>query len=333
MATQLRDYHGNPIDPKTSGGGGGGTTANNHWEGGKICILGTSVAWGSNSSRDVNPLDETQQGHAYCLEASKILNFTAICGACPGLALHAYKVVYRNASNVQQTCYAPLTYGSSCLSKAEYSSWCNDIRPKIVDGTYTIVSCSDPSFGNYGTQAEWANARTMSSITFPSTMPAWTPDRNQNSYARTWENVFNESNQDVNLWVFATLPNNTDFADTDWNAFKSNEWGYSDDSRFEEHRSTFLGAMLFMLDKMYALNPYARMVLVADSAFAYTNVNDMKTMATSWKLPLIDLYAKMNITPKGNDIFRSIGGTDPHPSGYAQMLMGRIFANELLLIA
>lgn len=329
---QLRDYRGSAINPKTEGGGGG-SSSNNHWQGKKICILGTSVAWGANSSRDVNPLDPNQQGHAYCLEASNILGFNAICGAVSGLAIHAYKVVYTDSSNVQHTCFAPLTYGSSCLSKAEYSSWCNTIRPSIIEGTYTIVSCSDPSYSSYNSQAEWAAARTRASISFPSSMPAWTPDSNANSYALTWENILTEDNRDVDLWVYATLPNNTDFSDTDWNAFSHNSWGYSDSSSFSDHRSTFFGAMLFLMDKMYSLNPYARMVLVADSAFAYSNINDMTTMATTWRLPLIDLFSVMNITPMGKQVFCSLGGADNHPSGYAQVLMGRIFANELLLIS
>lgn len=52
------------------------------------------------------------------------------------------------------------------------------------------------------------------------------------------------------------------------------------------------------------------------------------------KIPLIDFMSIMGTgTIKGKSVFKSRNGTDSHPSGYAQMLMGKIFANRILLNA
>ena len=55
----------------------------------------------------------------------------------------------------------------------------------------------------------------------------------------------------------------------DWNAFNKSSWKYNDGSSFDSHRTTFIGALLYLMDKMYTLNPNARMAFVLDSAFAY----------------------------------------------------------------
>ena len=264
-------------------------TKNNQWFGKKLCIIGTSVAYGSNAE------------NAYAKIASERLGFDIIPAGVPGQAIHAK--IDSNHDNI----IAPLTYGSTCLSKSEYEA-------ARTAGASTITISANPK---------------------PIDGEDWDPgnDSNYNSYYRTWENIFTED-ADASLWIFATGPNNENFNLDDWNAFDKNNWKYSDDSSFSEHRTTFLGAMLFLMDKMYELGNDQRMILVIDSAFNYTQVKEaFELLHNQWNIPIIDLWNKINTTPKSLVAVKSNNGTDSHPSTFGQERMGDIFTNELLLIS
>ena len=266
------------------------TCKGNQWYGKKICILGTSVAYGSNAEK------------AYAKIASERLGFEIVPAGVPGLAIHA------KIDNEHGGIIAPLTYGSTCLSKAEY----DEARQA---GATSIVIHETPK---------------------PTDGENWTPgnDSNYNSYYRTWENVFSSVNADVDLWIYSVVPNNTNFDDTDWENFNKDTWSYNDGQGFDSHRTTFLGALLFLMDKMYALNPNARMVLVLDSAFEYVNGKaDFKKVSEQWNIPIIDLWGKINTSPKSLQVLKSKDGTDNHPSTFGQERLGDMFTNELLLIS
>ncbi len=169
--------------------------------------------------------------------------------------------------------------------------------------------------------------------TIPSSPIDYTVGGSHNDYYRTWENVFTNENKDIDLWIFAVAPNNNRFGLEDWNLFDKNTWKYTDGTTFDNHRTTFIGAILFLMDKMYNLNPNARMVFVLDSTFAYTNgKSNFETISNQWYIPIIDLWGKMNISPKSLKQLKSQDGTDSHPSTFAHEKMGNIFTNELLLI-
>ena len=171
--------------------------------------------------------------------------------------------------------------------------------------------------------------------TIPSSPIDYTVDGSYNDYYKTWENVFTGENQDIDLWVFAVAPNNKRFGLDDWNLFDKNNWKYSDETTFESHRTTFIGSILFIMDKMYKLNPNARMVFVLDSGGSpYANgKSNFEAISTQWNIPIIDLWGKINISPKSLIKLKSKDGTDDHPSTFAHNIMGNIFANELLLIS
>lgn len=262
----------------------------NQWFGKKICIIGTSVAYGSNAEK------------AYAKIASERLGFEIVPAGVPGLAIHA------KIDNDHGSIIAPLTYGSTCLSKAEYEA-----AKQAGATTITIPETPKPTDGN-----------------------SWKPgdDSNYNSYYRTWENVFSAKNADVDLWVYSVVPNNTNFENADWENFNKDTWSYNDGRGFAEHRTTFLGALLFLMDKMYALNPNARMVLVLDSAFEYANGKaSFQKVSELWNIPIIDLWGKINTSPKSLQILKSKNGTDKHPSTFGQERLGDMFTNELLLIS
>ena len=268
----------------------GNTQKNNQWFGKKICIIGTSVAYGSNAEA------------AYAKIASERLGFEIVPAGVPGLAIHA-KIDEEHGSVL-----APLTYGSTCLSKAEYEA------AKEAGATNT----------------------TIPDTPMPINGEDWRPgdDYNYNSFYRTWENVFSSKNVDVSLWIYAVSPNNTNFDTTDWDNFNKTGWVYNDGKPFEEHRTTFLGALLYLMDKMYTLNPNSRMVFCLDSAFNYEQGKEsLKKLSEQWNIPIIDLWGKINTTPKSLKVLKSKNGIDNHPSTFGQERLGDIFTNELLLIS
>lgn len=156
------------------------------------------------------------------------------------------------------------------------------------------------------------------------------PGGNYNNYYRTWENIFNNSN--IDLYVFDCVPNNTNWSLEDWNAFNKTTWEYTSGT-FADHRKTFLGALLYLLDKMYSINPSARMVFVLSSSFSYTEGKTaLETIANQYKIPIINLWSKINTTPKSLQVIKSQGGTDNHPSTFAHECMGKMFIGELMKV-
>ena len=273
---------------------------NNHWFGKKLCIIGTSVAHGSNA--------ETAYGYI----AQQKLGFTMIPAGVPGQAIHG-KIVSYTENGEQKTILSPIAAGSGSLTKKEYAA-----AKAVKDNNLSseVVGMTIPDSPN--NPSNWAGE-----------------DKRYNDYYRTWENLFCEENRDVDLWIYATVPNNKNFALDDWNEFDAAKWKYKDDSSFASHRTTFLGAMLYMMDKMYENQPKARMILVLDSDFSYkdsTGKGNMELLSKTFNIPLIDLWAKTNTCPKSKLQILSKEGKDSHPSTFGHEIMGDIFTNELLLV-
>lgn len=142
-------------------------------------------------------------------------------------------------------------------------------------------------------------------------------------------------NADADLWLYAVAPNNGNFKLDDWNSFDKSNWKYTDESSFASHRTTFLGALLYLMDKMYTLNPNARMAFILDSAFAYGDAEgkgNLKKVSDQWGIPLVDLWGKINRSPKSLAVVRSKNGTDSHPSTFAHEKMGMMMVGEMLRI-
>lgn len=157
----------------------------------------------------------------------------------------------------------------------------------------------------------------------------YVPDGNYNNYYRTWEHVFTEENADADLWVFDVAPNNANYSITDWEQFNKTAWKYNDNSAFSTHRNTFYGALLFLMDKLYTLNPKARMVFCLGSSFQYTNGKTaFETIGAQWNIGLIDLWSKINTSPKSLTQIKSLNGTNDHPSTFAHEIMGKMLVGE-----
>lgn len=188
-----------------------------------------------------------------------------------------------------------LTYGSSTLSVAEYAAQ-----------GITIATAPEP----------------------------YVPGGSYNNYYRTWEHVFNADTADADLYVFDVAPNNTNFAMDDWDAFNKNAWAYKDGSSFADHRMTFAGALLFLMDKMYTLNPMARMCFVLGSAFAYDGAKTVfEAFNDAYNIPILDVWGRVNTSPKGLLQVRSEKGTNDHPNDFGHTVLGKMIVNQLLGVA
>lgn len=273
---------------------------NNQWYGKKLCIIGTSVAHGSNA--------ETAYGYI----AQQKLGFTMIPAGVPGQAIHGKIVTYMD-NGVQKTILSPLAHGSGSLTKEEYAA-AKAVKDAGLSSNVAGITISEAP----NNPTDWAGESKL-----------------YNTYYKTWENFFTAENQDVALWIYATGPNNNNFALDDWNKFDKSNWRYNDGTSFDEHRTTFLGAMLYLMDKMYENQPKARMILVLDSEFGYADnqaKGNMELLSKTFNIPLIDLWSKINTCPKSKLQIYSKEGKDKHPSTFGHELMGDIFTNELLLV-
>ena len=275
-------------------------TSYNQWYDKKLCIIGTSVAHGS--------VAETAYGYI----AQQKLGFTMIPAGVPGQAIHG-KIVSYSEGGIQKTILSPLTYGSGSLTKEEYAA-----AKTVKDAGLSTDVVGMTIQESPNNPDNWAGE-----------------DKAYNNYYRTWENLFSRENQDVALWIYATVPNNNNFALDDWNKFDTSNWRYKDGTSFAEHRTTFLGAMLYLMDKMYENQPKARMILVLDSPFEYNDdrgKGNMELLSKTFNIPLIDLWSKTNTSPKSKLQTLSENGKNAHPSTFGHEVMGDIFTNELLLV-
>ena len=276
-----------------------GKISNNQWYEKKICIIGTSVAHGSNA--------ETAYGYI----AQQRLGFNMIPAGVPGQAIHG-KIVSYTENGTDKKILSPLIYGSGALTKSEYAAAKAVKDAGLSTDVIGMAISESPNNPN-----NWAGE-----------------DKAYNNYYRTWENLFTEDNKDVALWIYATIPNNNNYSLDDWNNFDTSKWAYKDGTTFEDHRTTFLGAMLYLMDKMYSVQPTARMVLVIDSEFNYElGKNNFKLLSETYNIPIIDLWSKINTSPKSLLQLKSFNGTNSHPSTFGHEIMGNIFTNELLLIS
>ena len=192
-----------------------------------------------------------------------------------------------------------------------------------TDGTKLIYGSTCLSIAEYKEQG----------MNIPDAPKDYVPGGSYNDYYRTWEHIFTEENADADLWLYAVAPNNGNFKLDDWNAFNKSSWKYNDGSSFDSHRTTFIGALLYLMDKMYTLNPNARMAFVLDSAFAYGDSEgkgNLETVSKQRGIPLVDLWGKINRSPKSLEVIKSENGTNNHPSTFGHEKMGMMMVGEML---
>ena len=159
-------------------------------------------------------------------------------------------------------------------------------------------------------------------------------DTSDSHYYCSWERIFTSNANNTDLFIFACIPNNTSFALTDWESFNKQTWSYPNSETFADHRQTFLGGLLFLMDKMYSFKSDARMCLLIDTSIGLSESSKtaIETIAEYYNIPLIDLWGKIQTTPQMLTLLKSENGTNNHPSTYAHQLMGKMLAGELLSV-
>jgi len=212
-------------------------------------------------------------------------------------------------------------------------------------------------------------------------------DKTQEGYYGTWENVFSEENQDIDLWLFAINANNNAFGTSEWSRFmhdaglsyhdddvslvtstdtddQKKKWYFVDDvgdlDNFENNRETFLGGLIYLLDKLYALNPNARVAFIIDTYANYKDRKDqvpnpnyssnpssgryilqniegakscLQLLSNSLNIPVIDLWKKSNVNAMTVDSLLSDRFDSWCLKPDMHKMFGKMLAGELLSIS
>lgn len=229
---------------------------------------------------------------SYVSYTAKKFGFELVPASVPGEAIHG---------QIEDGKFEPLQWGSTALSKAEY----------MASGRIEIQD--EP-------KVPWQPGTEDNELH---------PGVGYNDYYRTWENIFNKENADADLFVFDVIPNNTNFSDDDWDEFDAEKWQYKDGSSFESHRTTFLGALLFLMDKMYAINPKAKMIMAIGCDLSYKEGKaSFEKVSKAWNIPIVDAWEKLDQSEESMKKVKSDNGVNPHPSDYGHKELGKIFIEE-----
>ena len=142
--------------------------------------------------------------------------------------------------------------------------------------------------------------------------------------------------QNADLYVFDCEPNNSNGDLTDLNNFNVAQWRYNDNSSFASHRNTYVGAMIYLLDKLWTEKPTAKVVLVGEFGNSSTyQADSIHTASISlcekFRIEYIDLWNKLYYNPLNKSQYINTDGVHPKQAGYDRM--ANILANELLLIS
>ena len=214
---------------------------------------------------------------AYPYIAAKKLGFNLVQTSVPGMSIVAEEsdgVLY------------PYKFGSSCLSVAEYLN-------AIAEGKASQnMKPSDALPDGY-----------------------YVPGGVYNKYYWTWEHIITQENADADLWVLDVVGNNAGkYSLSDWNAFYPSEWRYTDGSSFADHRTTFIGALLFLMDKIYSLNSKARIAFLLSTSIDYANGKSaFETLSALWNIPIIDIWKTFDIVSPITRLYvKTQDGADPN---------------------
>ena len=150
---------------------------------------------------------------------------------------------------------------------------------------------------------------------------------------------------DADLYVFDSEPNNgSEPSDGDLellNSFSIKNWAYSDNSDFSSHRDTFVGAFIYMYDKLLNEKPNAKVILVGEYGGTgigggngdewgtefYTHTLNV-AIAKKFNLPIFSLFELLGYNPKNVDIYMNADRV--HPKYAAHIRMANILKEKLL---
>ena len=151
---------------------------------------------------------------------------------------------------------------------------------------------------------------------------------------KSFEN--NMLGHNADLYVFDVEPNNVNASLDDLQNFDVVNWHYNDNSAFSTHRSTFVGALLYLLDKLWTEKPDAKVVFIGE----YGNATNYETyairtaciaLAEKLRIPYINVWSKLYYNQQNKLQYLNTDLVHPTQAGYDRI--AKILTNELLLIA
>lgn len=142
--------------------------------------------------------------------------------------------------------------------------------------------------------------------------------------------------RDIDMWVFDVQSNNsTSVATTDYDDFNFVTWQYGTGT-FEDHRTTYLGGLIYVLDKLFAVNPYARVVFIGwDGNAGATVCEQSRMICDKLHIPYLEVLKNSNIradpaTGVYGFMHPRIGGT--HPTDYGHYLIKETLKRLMMTI-
>lgn len=143
---------------------------------------------------------------------------------------------------------------------------------------------------------------------------------------------------DAELYVFDCEPNNSNADTSIIDEFDFQLWKYKDNSTFESHRNSYIGAMLFLLNKLWEEKPSAKVVFVSEFGSYKSNnwgqTYNIRTatyaLAQKLNIHVINLHDKLYYNKKNITLY--LNSDMVHPTVLAHKRMANMLANELLLI-
>lgn len=115
--------------------------------------------------------------------------------------------------------------------------------------------------------------------------------------------------QDGDLYVFDCELDGSNFDLPGLKNFNVDKWAYDDGSSFESHRNTYVGALLFLLDKLWTEKPSAKVVFVSEYmdqyrfGGKYNGLTASKAVAEKLKIPLLNVTDKLYCNPLNASVY------------------------------
>jgi hypothetical protein len=117
---------------------------------------------------------------------------------------------------------------------------------------------------------------------------------------------------------------------------------YSNGDTLEQHRNSYIGALVYLLDKLWGINPACRVVFTNDYLYVsdYSVLsglrNRTKALCEKLCLPNIQIWQKLGWSWYNQHIYMSRTSNPDdtvHPNELGTLKVAQIYANELLLIS
>lgn len=214
---------------------------------------------------------------------------------------------------------------------------------KILDCTVRNFAKSSP-MRYYDNSLKTSGDYQGKSVGLSSTIAEWESEGYSGTSIRSWENYFT---QDLDLVIFgegdSNCPGGDELIDLIQLPTQNNKhYTYSNGDTLAQHRDSYIGALVYLLDKLWGINPACRVVFTNDYLYIgnYSNAsglrNRTKALCEKLCLPNIQIWQKLGWSWYNQHIYMSHTSNpndEVHPNKIGTLKVAQIYANELLLIS